>query len=395
MMSRRDVGLFAFARGVSNFGGNGAHVALLIVLADEGSSHIGFYLGAVAFVSVTFAPLNGFLADRVDAKRVLVTCDLLCAGCFLVLALSGGRADFITPCGVMSALFEGPSNTAGVAALGRQSGDRVSQAFGAVESARNVGNVVGPAASAILVSSFGPGFAFGANALTFALSACMISLISGFPSPLNGHRRDRIAVFGTLMRYRGLMRLIIAWIAVAGVASLVVVADPFRAAEASKSDDWSGLLGTMLSARALGALCGSVIVTWSRKMRGGAFTEVGLVAMCLSLVGMGATDYAAMMVCCSFLFGCGDSFAFVGRVTLVSEMVDSRALGRAQAAFDAVVGCVLTVAPSIGALVIGRLGAATAQMVSSGVLLASALWIFLSILQGNAVMAPRLEGTDS
>lgn len=344
-MSGRDVGLFAFARGISNFGGNGAHVALLVVLAAEGGSYVGFYMGAVAFVSVTFAPLNGYLADKASAKHVLVTSDLLCAGCFLAAALSQGATIWVIIFGVLSALFEGPSNTAGIAAIGRQDDERVSQVLGTVESARNVGNVIGPAASAVLVSSFGASFAFAANSLTFLVSACAISLIHGFPAAESGNHQSRFGGFAEVLGNTALRRLVVAWIIVAAVASLLVVSDPFRAEEISSTEDFSGLLGVVLSARALGALSGSALVASRSSARGGVLTVVGIAIMCAALAGMGMLENSVTIVMCSFMFGFGDSFAFVGRVTLTSRLVDRSVLGKAQAGFDAVIGAVLTIAP--------------------------------------------------
>lgn len=380
-MSRRDVSLFAAARGISNFGGNGAHVALLVVLAAEGGSYVGFYMGAVAFVSVVFAPLNGYLADRASAKHVLVTSDLLCAGCFLAAALSEGATVWIITFGVLSALFEGPSNTAGIAAIGRQDDERASQILGTVESARNVGNVIGPAASAVLVSSLGVSLAFAANALTFLVSACAISLIHGFPPAEEGSHQRRLGGFAEVVGNIALRRLVVAWIIVAAVASLLVVSDPFRAGEVSSTEDFSGLLGIVLSARALGALSGSVLVASRGSTRGGVLAVAGIAMMCVALAGMGMLDNAVTIIMCSFVFGFGDSFAFVGRVTLTSRLVDRSVLGKAQAGFDAVIGVVLTIAPPAAALMVSELGPAGAQITSSAMLLLAALLILFGVLR--------------
>ncbi|MBO3725288.1 MFS transporter [Actinomyces bowdenii] len=380
-MSGRDVGLFAFARGISNFGGNGAHVALLVVLAAEGGSYVGFYMGAVAFVSVTFAPLNGYLADKASAKHVLVTSDLLCAGCFLAAALSQGATIWIITFGVLSALFEGSSNTAGIAAIGRQDDERVSQVLGTIESARNVGNVIGPAASAVLVSSFGASFAFAANSLTFLVSACAISLIHGFPAAESGNHQSRFGGFAEVLGNTALRRLVVAWIIVAAVASLLVVSDPFRAEEISSTEDFSGLLGVVLSARALGALSGSALVASRSSARGGVLTVVGIAIMCAALAGMGMLENSVTIVMCSFMFGFGDSSAFVGRVTLTSRLVDRSVLGKAQAGFDACIGVVLTIAPPAAALMVSDLGPAGAQIISSAMLLSAALLVLFGVLR--------------
>ncbi|MCR2053705.1 hypothetical protein NSA19_12830 [Actinomyces bowdenii] len=296
-------------------------------------------------------------------------------------ALSGGAVTWIIAFGVLSALFEGPSNTAGIAAIGRQDDERVSQVLGTVESARNVGNVVGPAASAVLVASAGSGLAFAANALTFLVSAGAISLVRGFPSVVTRSRQDRSGGFTEVVGNMALRRLVAAWVVVAAVSSLVVVSDPFRSGEISSADDWPGLLGAALSARALGSLCGSVLVASRGGTRAGILTVTGIVVMGLALAGMGALENAGTFVVCSLMFGCGDSFAFVGRVTLTSRLVGSTVMGKAQAGFDAVIGVVLTIAPPAGAFMVGEFGAPTALMMSSVALLSSALLVVFGVLR--------------
>lgn len=380
MMSRRDIGLFAFARGVSNFGGNGAHVALLVVLASESGSYVGVYMGAVAFVSVVFAPLNGYLADKVGPKYILVTSDLLCAGCFITIASSEGSVAWTITFGVLSALFEGPSNIAGIVAIGRQHDDRVTQMLGTVESARNVGNVIGPAASAVVISFLGVVSAFVINALTFLASACAFFLIRGFSVAEVEVSSKRLG-FIDIASNIALRRLVLAWIMVVTVASVLVVSDPFRAGEVSSTEDWSSLLGVVLSARALGSLCGSMLIASRGIANSTIITIVGILVMCIALIGMGALDNVIILVVCSFVFGFGDSFAFVGRVTLTSKLVDRSVLGKAQAGFDAIIGIMLTITPPAGALLVDKFGATIAQLTSSGVLLLAALIIIFGVLR--------------
>src|SRR5690348_15882501 len=95
---RGDVWRLAAGSAVSNTGNWAATVALaLVVYARTGSAvwlSASFLFTQVP--SALAAPLSGMIADRVDRKRTMITCDLLGAAAYAGMAVTGSPLGLIT-----------------------------------------------------------------------------------------------------------------------------------------------------------------------------------------------------------------------------------------------------------------------------------------------------------
>jgi MFS family permease len=89
--TRGDVWLLAGASGASNTGNWAASVALsLAVFAKTGSTvwlSASFLFTQVP--SALVAPVSGMMADRFNRKRIMIACDLLDAGVYAGMAVTG------------------------------------------------------------------------------------------------------------------------------------------------------------------------------------------------------------------------------------------------------------------------------------------------------------------
>ena len=179
--TRGDIRFLAAASAASNTGNWAASVALaLVVFAKTGSTvwlSASFLFTQVP--SALVAPLSGMMADRLDRKRIMITCDLLGAAVYLGMAVTG-RPLLLIVLGSVAALLHAPFGPAAQAAVPNLAGEAdLSWANGTLAAASNVGQLAGPAVGGVLYAAVGAGPAFAANAVSFAISGTLIAVVRG------------------------------------------------------------------------------------------------------------------------------------------------------------------------------------------------------------------------
>jgi MFS family permease len=116
--TRGDVWVLAGASAASNTGNWAASVALaLVVFAKTGSTvwlSASFLFTQVP--SALVAPLSGMMVDRLDRKRIMITCDLLGAAVYLGMAVTGQPLLLIV-LGSVAALLHAPFGPSAQAAV--------------------------------------------------------------------------------------------------------------------------------------------------------------------------------------------------------------------------------------------------------------------------------------
>ncbi|MGE5580812.1 MAG: MFS transporter [Bacillota bacterium] len=159
----------------------GAMALSILILQRTGSAtamSVNVILNMVPMLLI--GPVAGLVLDRVNRKRVLVTADV-CRG-LLTLGLGwliyAGRFTILHAYGwgvivsVFRAFYD-PGTMAIVPALVPP--DRLQRANALQVSGRNVAMIAGPALAGVAVAEFGPWFALVANAVSFGVSALLIS----------------------------------------------------------------------------------------------------------------------------------------------------------------------------------------------------------------------------
>jgi predicted MFS family arabinose efflux permease len=178
-LEERSFRLVWLARTTSAFGTGLVPVALAFALLqdlDASSSDLGLVLASFAGSRVVFTLAGGVWGDRLDRRRVVVTCDLLAAAVNLVIfvLLVTGRMSVLgfavsaAAFGASSAFF-GPASTGLVAAS--VSRPRLQQANALIGMSVAVADIVGPALAGILVAVVGAEWAFALEGLSFLASA--------------------------------------------------------------------------------------------------------------------------------------------------------------------------------------------------------------------------------
>ena len=178
---RGDVWVLVVASAASNTGNWAASVALALVVFAKTCSTV--WLSAsflfTQVPSALVAPLSGMMADRLDRKRIMITCDLLGAAVYLGMAVTG-QPLLLIGLGSVAALLHAPFGPAAQAAVPNLAGETdLAWANGTLAAASNVGQLAGPAVGGVLYATVGAGPAFAANAVSFALSATLIAAVRG------------------------------------------------------------------------------------------------------------------------------------------------------------------------------------------------------------------------
>ncbi|HTT16465.1 MAG TPA: MFS transporter [Thermoplasmata archaeon] len=172
-----------FAAGLGSVAGSAiASVCLVWIVAERTGSALDVGLLAVAWVgsALAFSVFGGALVDRYDRRRLMILADVARAAAMasvtIELAVRGfDLASLLAAYAVVGAFTTvfNPAEQALVPQI--VPGEHVADANGLVRSSRSALQFVGAAVAGVLLVSVGPVWGLGANAITFALSASLIT----------------------------------------------------------------------------------------------------------------------------------------------------------------------------------------------------------------------------
>ena len=338
---RGDIRRLAAASAISGTGDWAASTALaLAVYAKTGSAvwlSVSFLLTQLP--SALVAPLSGIMADRLDRRRIMVTCDLLGAMAYAGMAVTGAPLPLIV-LGSLAALLHAPFGPASRAAVPNLAGTAdLSWANGTLSAASNVGQLAGPALGGVLYAAVGAGPAFWANAASFVASAGCIAVIRGRfhsetpQSPAGGERGVWAGVrfvwrHGTLLTMTVVGAITFMATEAAGVADLQMVHD------FGVGGIGYGIINVVWGAGGLvGSLAAARVVTRDSEP---AAAVLGCLVFGAFVAAVGLSPWFALIPLFSLLFAASDSFAFVGFNGIYQRRTPDEIRGRVFAAVGAV-----------------------------------------------------------
>jgi MFS family permease len=346
---RGDVWVLAAASAASNTGNWAASVALaLVVFAKTGSTvwlSASFLFTQVP--SALVAPLSGMMADRLDRKRVMITCDLLGAAVYVGMAVTGQPLLLIV-LGSVAALLHAPFGPAAQAAVPNLAGEAgLSWANGTLAAASNVGQLAGPAVGGVLYAAVGAGPAFAANAVSFAISATLIAAIRGqfrgqHPAASDSGAPSSIwAGVRFLWHNTTLMALTVIGAVTFMATEIAAVADLPLIHDFGVGGVGYGIMNVAWGAGGLaGALIAARIVTKDSETTAAV---AGVLVFGIFVAAVGVAPWFALIPVFSLLFAGSDSFAFVGFNGIYQRATPDAIRGRMFAA----VGAITTVASAV------------------------------------------------
>ncbi|WP_431936259.1 MFS transporter [Micromonospora sp. RP3T] len=373
---RRDERLLRIAFAISTTGDWVYRFALpLLVLQVTGSSVSAAFTYAVEFVPYLVVGLfSGVVADRVDRRRLLVTCDitaaLITAGiATLCLADRPHPALLIAAAFLLSCArpFHFPAFQGFLA-------DRVVPERRAVVNAWVQGidsslTLIGPLAGAAVVAVLGPAVASGVNAVSFALSAVVLARTASvflpgqeqpgfiravrqalrhvrpdFLAGLRAVRADDGVFWGTVL----LTATNFAMTAVA--ANLVYVS-------AGPDGRVSTALVLVFTAEGAGALVAAVLApALMRRVGTGRLLILAMGGLAVALLVPAASVASPVLASACFVLGAASSLLVVPWRTYRQQVVDTELMGRVVSVQRATSFALNPVGAVMGGWLVGRSG---------------------------------------
>jgi MFS family permease len=312
-----------------------ATIALVVDVKDRTNSgpwvsalFIVQFLPAVA-VGLFFGPL----LDRLSRRGTMVAADLVRAAVFVALVFvhsAGAIIALATVAGFATGFFR-PAAYAGLPNL--VEAEDLAAANSVLQTGDNLSWAVGPVLGGVLVAAVGPHPAYWVNAVSFVLSAL---LLSGIPAErlqaaaaaTRGHLRDLREGIVFVARSAPLRTVLLAWTLAMLAIAAINATEVFLAKDSFNGGDFG--FGLMYGATGVGLAIGS--------LGGGRWVEVrpiavvygggiALLALAFGTAAVAPNVWVASLCC--LLGGIGDGAAVLCNSLLVQRGAPDEMRGRA------------------------------------------------------------------
>ncbi|HEX6025274.1 MAG TPA: MFS transporter [Solirubrobacter sp.] len=367
-----------FAAHLQSALGTGAGYVALLLLAYE---QIGSAWGATAVLIADLAPamllgpLLGGLIDRTSRLGCAVAADVLGALAFAALVFAHGTVALVAlalAAGIGTALLR-PATCALLPSIVHP--DRLTAANGVFGAVREIGQLIGPAVAGALLLIASPELVLALNALTFALSALLLTRLRGHVSAAG--RGDETAVAGPT-NVTGVLRdpLVRSLILTSG--GVMLVAGATNVAELVLARDQLHGGGTgfalLVSAFGCGMLTGSLLGPRDDFALRSRYLAA-IAALGFGLLGTAAAPVLPVAMLAFALAGVGNGLFLVTVRVLMQKLIPQQAHGRAFGLLDAIdswgFGAAIVAGGALAATVGGRITFAIAGTVALLVLIAA------------------------
>ncbi len=317
--------------------GIGTWLAVIALTVDiYNRTHSGWWVGELlvanilpaVFIGLLFGPL----VDRLSRKRLMIASDLGRLAVFAVLPFASSAGAIVVLAviaGIGNAFFR-PAVLAGLPNL--VSEGELSTANALLQIVEWSTTALGPLLGGALVAISGPTLAYVVNAVSFGISAALVSLIPGkllqSDRPIGrGRWSDLAEGFSTVIHSRALSCVIVVWSIVMVASGIVNVAEIFLARQAFHAGDLG--FGLLWTGSGIGLVIGGLVAAPLIERNLGA---VYVRFLAIFAVGFGCAAVAPNVwvgVAAMALAGFGNGGAVVANITLVQRGAPDRVRGRA------------------------------------------------------------------
>ncbi len=354
--SRKHVRRLAVARFISSTGSSAAYTALMFAVYDR--THSPKWLAMTLLltwgVSGFVGPFAGALGDRFDRQKVMIGSDLSGAVLFLALVLVSTPLSMVLVASA-AGLAETPFWAASGAAIPALAGEEhLSWANGLLATGRNGALMFGPVIGGALVASVGPHWVFVINAVSFFISAGLVSTVRGrFADEDREHVKGLTEGVRFLSGERILRTIMLAWMILVLGMGMGMVADlPLVHGFGAGAVGY----GVLIACWGGGSVVGSV---------SGRFLDEGreFLAIILGTLAVGVTTglvwtspWLVMAVVLIFFSGVADALTMVAQQGIWQRRTPDAVRSRVMAATEAVWQISFAVAFMVGGVAVEALG---------------------------------------
>jgi MFS family permease len=362
---------------------------LLVFEATHSVVQMGYVTGITGAGQLLAATFSGVVVDRVNRRALMMLCDLARLALYGLLPLLAAMGALHMPVIYLVALLTAlASNLYLVAYMAAITNlvepHEVASANGRLQATQALTYVIGSALAGAVCARFGPAWAMGVNAISFAASAVTLVQIrfrrdraERDPNQARGALREIASGLSFLVNHRELRALtlfqtVVALLGSIGIGAAVIDLVVFRL----KVDlsETASVVGLSLALASVGAVLGALL--GGRLGRRFGFGKACLLGTALQGVGMligGLGPGLAAVIVSGVFWSGGLTFRAVSASSLRQTLTPDALLGRVLAA-----GWTLIFAASaLGAVLVTRAGAALgaghAMALVGGLLLLSAL----------------------
>ena len=350
------------ARLISFLGDSLGLVALIIYMTEQTDSGatVGLLLLAGDFTPAFLAPLLGAIADRTEARRTMISCELgQAAAVVTIVALQPSVPLVLTLVALrslMAGIFQATSRSTVAELVDDVDLERANTMLGFGTHGLEA---IGPLIAAALLLVFDARDVLAFDALTFLVSPLVLAGLPRVAVAVEreaGLFRDARAGLGAIWKHRLVRTLAVGFWAIAAFTAVDDVALPFLGTD----DFGSGASGVSMlyAGGGVGVVIGFALLT-RRTATPIAIALAGLVLSCGGNILTGVAPTLGLAIAMQSVRGIGNAWVGVGTDTLVQREVPREVRGRVFANLYGGVGVAAGVSYLAGGPLVDALGART------------------------------------
>lgn len=375
VLRSREFRLLFGGQAISVLGDHIVFVALAFAVLEIGGStaDVGLVLAAGTLPLVATVLVGGVVADRASRRAVMVGADLVrvaSQGAMAALLIAGVAQVWTLAllAGVTGAAtgFFGPASTGLLPEV--VLAEQLQPANALRASVAATGEILGPLIGGILVAAAGAGWAMGADAATFALSAiCLAKLRLPIRAPVPRSRFvDDLRAGWAVFRSRRWVWSFVLYFAIGNVlwGAWAALGPVVAERDLGGAAAW----GAVLAAMGVGALVGSLLAVQARPRRPLLLAAVADGLFALPLAFLAAAPPAVLIACGALLAGAGMALATSLWESTLQRHIPSESLSRVSS-YD-----------WFGSLAFAPLGLAVWGSVAAAIGISVSLWVAFGLV---------------
>jgi MFS family permease len=396
--ARTAVRRLAVARLISVTGSAAAYTALMATIYER-TDHSPGWLSATLLLTFGVGgfvgPFAGVVSDRFDRRKVMIASELAGVAAFTAMVLAHEPMALLG-FAFVSAITDQPFFAASRAAIPNLVDDESQLAWANswVSVGVNAGITLGPVLGGVLVAAVGPSWVFGGNALTYAVSVCLVWSVRRSFSGIHTDEESQehkgvVAGFRFIRRDPLLLRIVLA----AGVMVLglgmAMVADRPLAEHFGTGDVGFGLI---ISCWGAGSVVGSFLGRRLSERTERRWVFLGTAGIALTSLAMAVSPAFWPVLVFVMANGVADAIAIVADQGIKQRRTPDVVRARVMSASEAVAHIALAAGYVLAGPVLA-LTSAQGLYLAAGLASGVATLILLPIVMGKEATTPAsVEG---